>query len=224
MGKFVDMTGWKMWEHGVPNSKLIVIKRIENYKRKGAYWICRCNCGNSKDIIVSTHDLNIGHTISCGCLKKERCKKMAKTAGLKHGDSYVRLYSIWSGMKNRCYNPTNIKYKNYGGRGIKICEEWKNDYISFKNWAINNGYAENLTIERKDVNGDYCPENCYWATLEEQANNTTRNRIITYKNETLTVTQWSRKLNIPVSKIRSRLKANWPIEKIFESEEYYEED
>lgn len=114
-------------------------------------------------------------------------------------------------MKNRCYNKKLKEYKNYGGRGIKICDEWKNDFLVFYKWSIENGYSDNLTIDRIDVNGNYEPSNCRWATIEMQANNKTNNHFITYNNQTLTINQWARKLNIPRETIKTRLGKKHPI-------------
>ena len=128
-------------------------------------WNCKCDCGNV--IQVSTGKLNFGLTTSCGCAKRNRIIERSTT----HGLSNTRLYKIWCDMKKRCCNYSSKRYKDYGGRGIAVCNEWKNDFMSFYNWAMANGYKENLTIERKDVNGNYCPENCTWITKSEQSRN-----------------------------------------------------
>lgn len=123
---------------------------------------------------------------------------------IKHGLRYTRLYHIHSGMKNRCYNENDKDYKNYGARGIKICDEWL-DVSVFYAWAMTHGYADNLTIDRVDVNKDYCPENCRWATPKQQQNNRRINRLITYKGETHNVREWSEKLGVPYQTIYARL-------------------
>lgn len=156
--------------------------------------ICKCDCGSIKE--YRSNNLKSGNTRSCGCIGSK--------GNTKHGDRYTRLYGIWRGIKERCNTPSCSTYKNYGGRGIKVCDEWL-DYLSFKNWALENGYKENLTIDRIDVNGDYEPSNCRWVDYFVQANNTRWNHFLTYNNETLTITQWSRKQKISVSTIYRRL-------------------
>ena len=108
-------------------------------------------------------------------------------------------------MKDRCYNSNVLEYDNYGGRGIKVCEEWLNDFQAFYNWSMSHGYSDDLTIDRKDNEGDYCPENCRWVTYKEQNNNTSRNRLLTNAGETHTISEWSEILGINASTISSRL-------------------
>ena len=125
-------------------------------------------------------------------------------------------------MKRRCYTPSASAYKHYGARGIVVCEEWKNDFISFYNWAIRNGYKENLTIDRINVNGNYEPGNCRWATKKEQANNKRNNNFIKYKDKKLSINQWSEETGIKRGTIAWRLKNNFPLEKIFSKENFAE--
>ena len=187
---------------------LTVIKRGENDKNNHTTWICKCDCGNIKQI--SANNLRTDKSKSCGCRVKESARKRFST----HGETKTRLYKIWAEMKSRCYNPYSTSYKNYGARGITVDVVWKDDFISFKNWAIENGYSDELTIDRIDVNGNYEPSNCRWATYEQQANNKRNNHLITYNNETHTIAEWSRITNIKYDTIERRInRSKWSVEK-----------
>ena len=132
----------------------------------------------------------------------------------KHGKTNTRLFCIWRSMLTRCTNSNNKSYKYYGGKGVKICEEWLNNFENFYNWAVNNGYAENLTIDRINVNGNYEPSNCRWATMKEQGSNKSNSRIIKAFGESLTLSQWAEKTGLSITTLKSRLdKLNWSAEK-----------
>lgn len=184
--RLIDLTGQTF-------NQLTVISRVPSIS-KSARWLCRCSCGNYKE--VDSCHLRNGGVKSCGCLlKKQQTNKT-------HGLSKTRLYEIWHGMKGRCSNGN----KNYGGRGIKICEKWEKSFIDFYNWAIENGYNESLTIDRVNVDGDYCPENCRWATAKEQANNKRVNVKIEFNGKSHTVSEWAKILDIKRSTLEKRLK------------------
>lgn len=186
----IDLVGKKF-------NKLTVLKYDHQNKRKSYVWECICDCGNKKYVITSS--LISGSVKSCGCIKSERI--------YKHGYFGTRLYGIWGSIKNRCNNKKHVHYKNYGERGITICEEW-NDFIVFKNWAESNGYSDKLSIDRIDNNKGYYPENCKWSTSKEQCNNTRRNWIV--GDTGLTLMQYCTLKNISYKKIQDRLYKNKP--------------
>ena len=193
MSKLIDLTGQKF-------GKLTVQKLA--YTNNKAFWECICDCGNKK--IVSTSDLKCGKVKSCGCL------------WIKHNKTKTKLYQVWCSMRARCYRPSHSDYYLYGARGIKICEEWLVDYMNFYNWAISNGYKEDLppktlSLDRINVDGNYEPHNCRWVTLKKQANNTRRNHYITLENETHTISEWAEIYNINSTTIQKRLKKGWDV-------------
>lgn len=211
MSKLIDRTGERY-------GKLIVLQRAEDFicsfGRKLVMWKCQCDCGNICS--VSTNSLRTGATTSCGCWNYEQQKK-SETKKIIHGDRkkdspYYKLYERWLGMRERCYSKKSVHYQNYGARGIKMCDEWKNNYLLFKEWALNNGFDTTLSIDRIDVNGDYCPENCRWATNEQQQNNKRNNKYLTYNNETHTQSEWSKITGLSRYAISGRLKSGWSIE------------
>lgn len=132
----------------------------------------------------------------------------------KHGLSHTRLHTIWHSMYCRCYYSSTNQYKNYGGKGIKVCEEWKHidGFINFYNWAINNGYNEDLTLDRIDNEKDYCPENCRWATSKFQSNHKTNNKFYTFNGKTQTSKQWCDEYGISQTTLNDRLKRGWTLE------------
>ena len=168
---------------------LIVLERdlsVQGKRGKAVKWLCRCTCGSTCS--VSSNNLLRGTTKSCGCYRKNRVTT--------HDESNTKLYYVWRSMKARCYVKSTDSYSLYGERGISVCDEWKNNYESFRDWALNNGYREGLSIDRIDPNDAYCPENCRWVTAKEQANNTRRNRYIEYEGCVYTVSQLAEKLGI----------------------------
>lgn len=200
MGKFIDLSGQKI-------GRLTVIARVGTSRQREALWLCKCECGN--EIIIRGSDVRTRHTISCGCWKRETAKEMLT----KHGKRNTRLYHIWSGMKDRCNNPRNIGYNLYGGRGIKVCEEWSQDFMAFYQWASENGYTDKMTIDRIDANGNYYPENCRWETQKAQQNNRRNNHVISFNGGTHTLTEWAEITGIKSSTIYGRLKRGWTIER-----------
>lgn len=198
---------------GIRFGRLTVVERRGSSKQGEPLWYCVCDCGNTN--IVRAQSLKKGHTKSCGCLSAE----MVACRHITHGKKGTRLYDVWKNMKKRCFNANSPNYKDYGGRGITVCEEWKDDFKSFYDWAMDNGYDESalrgkFTIDRIDVNGNYEPSNCRWATAEEQNNNKRINRMLTYAGKTQTLEQWARETGINRQTIRNRIdKFHWSVEK-----------
>ncbi len=183
MGALRDLTGLKF-------GRLTVIERAGSSKDYKAKWLCRCDCG-STCIVLGKYLFN-GKTKSCGCFRKEVTQKRATVHGDTVNGKRSALHGVLHGMKSRCYNPNCSEYKNYGGRGIRVCEEWLNDYKAFREWALSNGFKAGLTIERVDVNGNYCPENCTWISLKDQQYNKTTS----VKYEGLCENQWADRLRV----------------------------
>ena len=172
-----------------------------NGKKPVTMWVCRCQCG--REISVKADSLKSGHTVSCGCLK------------VKHMESYkhkTRLYNIWKCMRQRCNNPNNPNYPHYGGKGVTICEEWK-EYVGFRAWAAANGYDDSKSIDRIDVNGNYEPSNCRWADDKTQANNTTRNRRIAFRGRNMTISEIADLLDVSYSTIQHRVERGQALER-----------
>lgn len=151
-----------------------------------------------------------GCTKSCGCAKAESSSKRFK----KHGGRNSKLYRIWSNMKDRCNNPDCKVYSDYGGRGINVCKEWTDDFSAFQKWALANGYREGLTIDRKDNDKGYSPDNCRWADRKIQGNNKRNCRYITYKGQRKTVAEWSEITGILHDTLLYRLNHGWETERI----------
>lgn len=204
-----EMIGKKYGRLLVQSYEVITIKG-----RKRTYMFCRCDCGS--EIKARSDSLLSGKIVSCGCKKKEQAREQAKVLKIinrKHGKAGTRIYKIWVGMKSRCYCKKGGSYKHYGAKGIKVCDEWKTSFDNFLEWSKKNGYADNLTIDRIDSQGNYEPSNCRWVSNLEQQNNKCNNRYITYKGITKTATQWSREKGFRDGVLISRLKAGWSIDK-----------
>jgi hypothetical protein len=202
MSKLIDLTEQKF-------GRLKVLHRINNYKSRHAQWHCKCDCG--KEVDVTSDKLKSGHTRSCGCLKQDFLDNGGPNK--THGDTKTHLYRIWAGILRRCENPNCEKFKkDYQDRGIMVCPEW-HDFETFRDWAIANGYSENLTIDRRDNDKGYSPENCRWATKKVQGNNKRNNINITYEGQTHTLAQWVKILGtIKYGTLYNRIIKGWSIE------------
>lgn len=190
---------------------LTIIKEVEsdrhNYGGLIRRFECKCDCGNIVIERLSTLRRRKDN-ISCGCIK---------TGFHTHSDTHTRIYGCWQSMKDRCLNPNCKAYKYYGGRGIKICDEWYN-YELFRDWALENGYTEDLTIDRLDVNGNYEPSNCRWATMSEQQQNKRDSRLLMFKGVTKHVVEWSKETGVPAQTIWKRFIKYGESELIFSDE------
>ena len=202
MGTYKDLTGQRF-------GRLLVIEKTEQRQGGEILWRCVCDCGTTK--LVRGSHLRNGKTMSCSCLIYEKGRNQT------HGLRRTRLYDIWSNLKGRCDNPKNKCYHNYGGRGITYCKEWEH-FEPFWEWAMANGYRSGLTIDRIDNSKGYCPENCRWATIKEQARNRRTNHLLTYKGETKTITEWAEQYNIPPLTLQARVaRYHWPVETAIET-------
>ena len=187
--------------------RLFVIARVADHYypsgRHDACYSCDCDCGNNVNVL-GIH-LRSGHTISCGCFRVETSRDIMTV----HGKTNTRLHTIWKNIHARCLNANNNDYPNYGGRGITICDEWKNNFISFEDWAISHGYNDCLSLDRIDVNGNYEPANCRWVTQKVQCNNTRSNIYVTIDNKTNTLKQWCELFQLNYGTIVSRVSRGW---------------
>lgn len=186
--------------------RALVVSKAES-KNGIRYWNCVCDCGNH--FKTTTYHLTSGRTKSCGCYRHER----EIEANIKHGKRHTRIYRIYHTMKDRCYNKNVLKYKNYGARGICICDEWlgENGFINFYNWSMDSGYRDDLTIERIDVNKNYCPENCKWIPMGEQAKNRTNNIMVEINGKKQILSEWCKELNLGYGFVHNRIRQGWSI-------------
>lgn len=222
MGNVIDLTGRKF-------NRWTVLECVGRTKSGGALWRCICECGTIRDVDGRT--LRDGTSKSCGCYARERSVESTKIAATKHGGKAngktERLYGIWCGIKNRCLNPNSKHYHDYGGRGIKVCDEWVEDYAVFRGWAYENGFNDSVpkkyqSLDRVDNDGPYSPDNCAWHTAIQQCNNRRGNRVVEYNGERHTLAEWGRKLNIPDDTLLKRLnKYGYSVEDAFTRPMHY---
>lgn len=201
---------WRIKDYTMTKLKYCQVLYYIHEKGKNSKWLCLCNCGNL--FVTTACSIRDRENLSCGC--------MIGKSHEKHG--YIklnqRLYKIHNAMVERCYNVNHKQYKHYGGRGIAVCNEWRNDFMNFYEWAMNNGYKEELTIDRVDVNGNYEPTNCRWATAKQQGRNRRTCRYFTINDETHNLSEWCEILNLNYKRVYNRLYKGWSIEKALELE------
>lgn len=207
MGNFQDLTGKRF-------GRLVATKYLGNSR-----WECQCDCGKTTSVVA--YSLTTGNTKSCGCYRVEA----GIIGSTIHGFAHTRLYNVWCAMKRRCNREKDKRYHNYGGRGIKMCEEWQNDFMSFYRWAMENGYDEDaefgkVTIDRIDTNGNYEPSNCRFTDLKHQARNKTNNHRITVNGENLTLVEVAEKYKINYSTLLSRMNRRQDINDLIVEENY----
>lgn len=200
--KFEDLSGQRF-------GHLVVIERAErNPKSPSTRWICLCDCG--KHTIAYSFQLKNDQKRSCGCSRVADQRQSVS----KHGGRNTRLYRTWANMKQRTENPNHIAYPNYGGRGIKVCDEWKSSFENFRDWALKAGYTDDLTIDRIDVNGNYEPSNCRWLTKQEQNRNQRSNVIIEYNGVRQTMSEWAAQIGVSEAAIHRRINVlHWSVER-----------
>lgn len=184
--------------------RLLVLAEHGQDAHRAYLWRCLCDCGNESTIRGS--DLKSGVTQSCGCGVRE-----AASRPRTHGQTHTPLYKRWRAMVERTRNPNASEYRNYGGRGIGVCERWQ----SFEGFAADMGatFDEALTLERRDVNGDYSPENCYWATTKQQTRNRRNNHVVEWRGRLMVVTDWAELLGLNPNTVVHRLRRGWSVER-----------
>lgn len=199
MPKKIDLVGKRF-------GRLIVIEECGRDKDGKIQYLCKCDCGN--ETVVRGYSLKRGDTTSCGCYARED----AIIRNTKYSKEERILYDVWRSMKQRCNNKNKKDYPRYGGRGIRVCEEW-NDYLSFYQWGIANGYEKGKQLDRINNDGNYEPSNCRWATIIENNNNKRNTKYFTIDKMTHTLTEWCQIYNVRRSTVEDRIKRGWEIEK-----------
>lgn len=207
--KVRDLTGQRF-------GKLVARSIVGQDKHKNVIWLCDCDCGQTHEVV--SRALVNGHVNSCGCMGHGEFRSKRQE---KHGGSKERLYGVWGGMLNRCYDPNRTEFSNYGGRGIEVCDEWRNSYAAFRSWAYANGYdpalpGKDCSLDRIDTDGNYEPSNCRWVTMLEQSRNKRETVWLNYRGRLITIPEAEEISGIAQSTIRSRLYNGWSVENALE--------
>ena len=197
--------------------RLLAVEEIEHIAPGIYNYRCKCDCGN--EAVVTNVRLSQGITHSCGCLKKELLVKRNKENSIRKTDNQ-RILRIWRAMKHRCEFPNDTAYQYYGGKGIKVCEEWQ-DFNNFQKWCLTSGYSDVLTIDRKNPNKNYSPENCHWVDMTEQNNHKSNNKMLEYQGKIQSLAQWCKELGIDYARTKARINTcHWSVKDAFEKEKY----
>lgn len=202
--KKLDLTGQRF-------GRLTVVECCGRSKDGQKVYLCRCDCGTEKK--VRSGNLRNGNTQSCGCLSAEKTAERSRKRLLVHGGCGTRLYSIWIDMRSRCTWNKAINWHLYGGRGIKVCDEWVNNFTAFRDWAMTNGYSDDLQLDRIDNDGNYEPDNCKWSTRSEQGNNRRTCIYITINGATKSVSEWCEKTGVTRNTAYARIRKGWSPER-----------
>lgn len=193
--------------------RLKVLRRDGTVNKK-ATWLCECSCENKTLKVICGTDLRKGHTTSCGCRQMEVLRKRNFRHGSAPRKHKTLLYQVWEGMKARCYNKNHTAYKYYGGRGVRVCGEWKEDHVQFSTWATESDYKIGLSLERKDVNGEYCPANCCWILPGDQNKNKRNSLFVSSPSGKILLSDLSRNIQVPYSTLYWRIKQGWKWEDV----------
>lgn len=198
--KVIDLTGQRF-------GRLTVLRRCGTSKDGQKVYLCKCDCGNFKEI--RSGNLRNGHTNSCGCLSREVTSKVNAERNTKHNGCGTRLYGIWYDMRQRCSYEKSINWHLYGGRGIRVCDEWQESFEPFRDWALSHGYEDGLQLDRIDNDGNYSPDNCKWSTRTEQGNNRRTCIYVTIDGVTKSVSEWCRETGVNRMVAYSRIRKGW---------------
>lgn len=198
--KVIDLTGQRF-------GRLTVLERCGTSKDGQKVYLCVCDCGKRKE--VKSGNLRSGNVKSCGCLASELISKRNTEKNTTHGGCGTRLYKIWCEMRHRCSYQKAINWHLYGGRGISVCSEWQGSFEAFRDWALANGYTDDLQLDRIDNDGNYCPTNCKWSTRKEQGNNRRTCIYVTIDGTTKTVSDWCAQTGVNRSTAYGRISRGW---------------